>query len=178
MTDTLVTEIIFSENTQIAEYDCGERTIRRLRSGQVSIVGGDTPVTGDAAQAKLGEYVLQSLLTDEQITELLSVFQPYEVGKAYKANDLFSYDNKLYKVVQAHTSQADWVPGVADSLYTAAVPDNVIPVWNKPEGAHDAYAKGAQVEWPGGSGTIWESTIDANVTEPGTLLPWGYWVKA
>ncbi len=132
MTETLVTEIIFPENNLIDEMDCGERTIRKHRSGQVSIVGGDTPVTGDAATAKLGEYVLQSILSDEQIAELLSVFAAYEVGKYYKDTDLFTYDGKLYKVNQPHTSQADWVPGVADSLYTLAVPDNVIPVWVQP----------------------------------------------
>jgi hypothetical protein len=32
-------------------------------------------------------------------------------------------------------------------------------------------------QWPEG-GTVWQSTIPENTTEPGTLLPWGYWVEA
>jgi hypothetical protein len=39
-----------------------------------------------------------------------------------------------------------------------------IPDWVQPLGATDAYAAGAQVRH---NGTIWTSTVDGNVWEPG-----------
>jgi hypothetical protein len=162
----------------IKSIDCGQRTVKKYRNGAILLTGGNDPLRDDAAIEKLSEYVLESLLSDEQIAELLDVFHEFEVGKAYEIDELVRYDGKLYRVVQAHTSQADWTPDVVPALFTAAVPEGVIPVWVQPTGAHDAYQTGDQVEWPEGSGTIWESTIDANTTEPGTLLPWGYWVEA
>lgn len=38
------------------------------------------------------------------------------------------------------------------------------PTWVQPTGAHDAYNEGDRVMW---NGILWESTIDANVWEPG-----------
>ena len=53
----------------------------------------------------------------------------------------------------------------------------IYPVWYQPAGGHDAWALGSRCEWPEDSGTIWESTIPDNTTEPGTLEQWGYWVE-
>lgn len=33
-------------------------------------------------------------------------------------NDRYQYNNKLYKCVQAHTTQADWTPDVTPALWT------------------------------------------------------------
>lgn len=47
--------------------------------------------------------------------------EPWEAGKAYAKNDLFSYEGNLGYVKQAHTSQAHWKPfttGV-EALYGA-----------------------------------------------------------
>lgn len=40
------------------------------------------------------------------------------IGQAVNVDFKLTYDGKLYKVIQAHTVQADWVPGVGtESLY-------------------------------------------------------------
>lgn len=39
------------------------------------------------------------------------------VGKAYKINDTVSYQGKVYRVIQAHTSAAHWTPDAVASLY-------------------------------------------------------------
>lgn len=165
----------------IATIDCGPRKVRRnLNTGEVIITGGPIPLAGEVAKEKLESLVLARRLSEEDIAKILSVFRPYEVGKFYDADALFQFENKLYRVIQAHTSQADWRPDKATSLYTTAVPQSalpVIPVWVQPTGAHDAYAKDAQVEWPGGSGTVWISLIDANVWEPGAIGTTGLWMR-
>lgn len=40
------------------------------------------------------------------------------IGQTVNVDFKLTYDGKLYKVIQAHTVQADWVPGVGtESLY-------------------------------------------------------------
>lgn len=40
------------------------------------------------------------------------------IGQAVNVDFKLTYDGKLYKVIQAHTIQADWIPGVGtESLY-------------------------------------------------------------
>ena len=42
----------------------------------------------------------------------------YPNAHEYIVDDLVMYNDTTYKVLQAHTSQADWTPDVAVSLYT------------------------------------------------------------
>lgn len=78
-------------------------------------------------------------------------------------NDRYQYNNKLYKCVQAHTTQADWTPNATPALWVEVSLDE-FPEWKQPAGTHDAYAKGDKVKH---NGKKWESTADANVWEPG-----------
>lgn len=110
-------------------------------------------------------------LTDEQALEIASVYPRWEVGKAYSVGDIISYgetslgDPQLYKVVQAHTSQEDWIPGQGtDSLYDAfGLDESGYPIWSQPTGAHDAYNTGDIVNY---NGTLYKSTMDGNVWAP------------
>lgn len=109
-------------------------------------------------------------LTDEQAMEVAYVYDPWAVGKAYAVGEFLTYgknsvgDPQLYKVVQAHTSQADWTPDATPALYIAiGLDDSGYPVWSKPTGAHDAYNKGDIVDY---NGTLYKSLIDGNVYSP------------
>ena len=86
-------------------------------------------------------------------------------GHEYKTGDRVDYMGKLYKCLQNHTSQADWTPDKAVSLWVE-IPDPSIewPEWKQPTGAHDAYAKGDKVSH---NDKHWISDIDANTYEPG-----------
>ena len=107
----------------------------------------------------------------EMIMEVPSAFPKYEVGKAYKIKEVFSYgtnavgDVQLYQVLQDHTSAEQWTPDTATSLYKAiGVTEDGIAVWVQPLGASDAYNTGDKVSH---KDTIWVSTRDNNVWEPG-----------
>lgn len=111
-------------------------------------------------------------LSDEKAMEVVAVFDPWVVGKTYAVGDFFTYgtngvgDPQLYRVVQAHTSQADWTPDTAVSLYTdIGLDDSGYPIWSQPTGAHDAYNKGDIVN---SNGILYQSSIDGNSTVPGT----------
>jgi len=77
---------------------------------------------------------------------------------------------KLYRVVQAHTTQSDWQPQNVPALFVAAAPPGVIPDWVQPTGAHDAYNIGDKVRF---DGKVYESKINANVWSP-AVYPAGW----
>lgn len=109
-------------------------------------------------------------LSDEQALEVATIYDPWAVGKSYAVGEFVTYgensvgDPQLYKVVQAHTSQADWTPDTTASLYDAiGLDEQGYPVWSQPTGAHDAYNKGDIVDY---NGTLYESLVDGNVHAP------------
>ena len=112
------------------------------------------------AKVERAAYAVQD---DAEALELMELFPAYRVGVAYVVGDRFRYDGKLYRVVQAHTSQADWVPSGTPALYTVVSVEEW-PDWVQPTGAHDAYAAGAKVTH---DGKRWVSDVDNNTWAPG-----------
>lgn len=116
------------------------------------------------------QMFIQSLTNDDAM-EVAMIYPKYIVGKFYKINEIFTYDKnnvndpQLYRVLQDHTSQADWTPNTTPSLYKAiGLTDDGVAMWSQPVGASDAYNKGDVVSH---NGVLWESEIEANVWEPG-----------
>lgn len=106
----------------------------------------------------------------EKILSVPSVFPKYEVGKNYKAKDVFGYgenavgDTQLYQVLQEHTSSEEWTPDTGTSLYKKiGVTEEGIPEWVQPLGSSDAYMKGDVVMF---NGNKYNSTCDNNVWSP------------
>lgn len=104
-----------------------------------------------------------STMTDETALTAIDLFPAWAVGKAYVVSDRVRYNGKLYKCVQAHTSQADWTPDAAPALWVAVSVD-AWPEWVQPTGAHDAYNTGDKVSY---NGKHYICTADANVYAPG-----------
>ena len=105
-------------------------------------------------------------LPDADAIEAVGLFPAWAVGVAYSVGERVQYDGKLYKVVQAHTSQADWTPPTVPALFTEVAKPGEIPVWKQPTGAQDAYNKGDKVWYPDVNTTVYESVIDSNVWSP------------
>lgn len=123
-----------------------------------------------AEQFRRALQMFAQTLTNEQAIEIATVYPAWEAGKAYEQGDIITYgandvgDPKLYRVAQAHTSQADWIPSGTSALYTPiGLTDDGYPVWSQPTGAHDAYNTGDIVDY---NGTLYKSTIDGNVWAP------------
>ena len=86
-------------------------------------------------------------------------------GVQYTAGQRVQDDGTLYTVLQTHTSQPDWKPAAAPSLFAKVlIPDpSVVPEWEQP-GSTNPYMKGDKVKH---NGKTWVSDIDGNVWEPG-----------
>ena len=90
-------------------------------------------------------------LDNEAALECVELFPAWENGKAYTVETRVQYGGKLYRCVQAHTSQSDWTPPVAASLWSGVTvdPTTGYDEWKQPTGAHDAYKKGDRVLFNG-----------------------------
>lgn len=103
--------------------------------------------------------------TDEQALQAPAIYPTWKDGVAYKTGIRVRHDKVLYRVLQDHTSQADWTPDAVPSLFAKVlIPDsNVIPEWEQPNSTNP-YTAGDKVIH---NGKTWVSDIDNNVWEPG-----------
>jgi hypothetical protein len=111
------------------------------------------------------ENAAQSL-SDESALEVVSLYPAWDGnGVNYITGLKLRYEDVLYKVLQDHTSQPDWTPVAAHSIYAKVlIPDvNVIPEWEQPDSTNP-YMMGDKVSH---NGKTWVSTVDNNVWEPG-----------
>ena len=152
--------------------------------GHDEIAGADTVLVSDASTAD--ELTAKRADLDEQknvaaitfvslaekgdidevtATEHVDVFEQWVYPKAYSVGKIVQDGGKLYKCVQAHTSQADWPPADTPALWNKiGDPTEEYPAWSQPLGAHDAYPLGAKVSH---NGKKWVSDVANNVWAPG-----------
>lgn len=117
-----------------------------------------------------------SYLDDNEAETVTTLFENWEVGVRYQAEDKDKgipadrrrYGGLLYRCVQSHTSQADWTPDITPALWVRTSTEEW-PEWAQPTGAHDAYPLGAKVSH---NGKHWINVgKDGNEYEPGV---WGW----
>ena len=106
-------------------------------------------------------------LTDEQAIEVMGLYMPWGIDEAVNAGDIRRYDGKLYRCLQAHTTQAQWKPAVTPALWVVVVAegeyreikDNMLPT--------EAFALG-EIGWYSTKNRLYKSLIDNNVYTPVT----------
>lgn len=151
-------------------YDVVPKTSEELQSDQLLIATSNKELL---IQAKLEEDVVSQAqeLDDTGSLDNQALFPLWVEGKDYsideKCQDFNADDElKLYRCVQAHTSQRDWRPKDVPALFTLVAYPGEIPVWVQPTGAQDSYNIGDQVHYPTIDDPVYESVIDANVWSP------------
>lgn len=115
--------------------------------------------------------------TDEQALQVPELYDSWS-GDAvpYKAGMRLNYNGILYKVLQNHTSQPDWTPDKAASLFAKVLileSEAGPAAWEQP-GSTNGYSKGDCVIH---NGSTWESLVDNNVWEPGVVGTESLWKK-
>lgn len=103
-------------------------------------------------------------LNQDDVTALgnIELYAMWQSGKAYTVGERIQYGDKLYKCVQAHTSQDDWTPDVTPALWVVVSVEEW-PEFIHPTGAHDVYNKGDKITY---NGKHYISLIDANAYSP------------
>ena len=125
-------------------------------------------MTRTEAKAVIAALVkLRESATDEQALSVPALYPAWRSGVRYAAGQRVLYRGVLYKVLQGHTSQDNWTPDAASSLFAQVLnPDaDIISEWVQPESTNP-YAKGDKVTH---NGKTWVSDYDNNVWEPGVF---------
>ena len=125
-------------------------------------------MTRQEAKAFIDAFVkLRKLATDEMSLQVPNLYPVWRPEVDYALDDRVLYNDVLYKVITAHTSQETWNPEVSPSLFTKIlIPnENVIPEWEQPESTNP-YMIGDKVSF---EGKIYVSIIDNNVWSPTTF---------
>lgn len=120
--------------------------------------------TVEQAQAKKAAIdTAGNMLTDEQAIEVIDLYDEWAVNKQVYAGNRIQFEGELYKVLQDHTTQADWTPDVTPALYVKVgygyreIKENMM--------ATEAFAKG-EIGWYKTKDNLYESLFDGNAYTP------------
>ena len=123
-------------------------------------------MTREEAKAIIAALVtMRESATDEQALNAPAIYPMWKENVSYIAGTRVRHEDVLYRVLMDHTSQSDWTPDAAPSLFAKVlIPDvNVIPEWQQPDSTNP-YKVGDRVTH---NGKTWISDVDNNVWEPG-----------
>ena len=153
-------------NGQYVELTQSEIAAMKVEQDRWAQMEKSIPLTESEVTRMLIAQQINTISVDDNTALRMREFYPEWVeGQAYTAGYKVQYGGKLWRCVQAHTSQTGWEPENAPSLWAKVlIPDEtVIPEWEQPDSTN-AYAKGDKVTH---NGKMWVSDVDGNVWEPG-----------
>lgn len=77
------------------------------------------PLAQEEVTAMLLRQQINTLAVDDATAYRMREFYPeWAAGQSYAVGHKLLYGGELYKVIQAHTSQADWTPDAVPALFT------------------------------------------------------------
>ena len=124
------------------------------------------PLTeSEVARMLIAQQINILTVDDNTALRMVEFYPQWATDTDYAAGFKVQYNGTLYKCLTAHTSQADWTPDAAPSLWAKVlIPDpDIIPEWEQPDSTNP-YMQGDKVMH---NGKTWTSTVDNNVWEPG-----------
>lgn len=163
-------ELIYDEVNDVGTYEVIQKTEQEIQEEILQQV--------QSQQAEALQFIQQSKLLseiqeyeDEDALQNQAAYPFWESGIYVELGQKYQYFNadnemKLYKCIQAHTTQENWKPKDTPALWVEVAPDGVIPVWKQPLGQHDAYRIGDLVHFPTKNDPIYLCTHDYNVYAP------------
>lgn len=108
-----------------------------------------------------------SVLTDEQAIEVKELYQLWAVGVDYAVDDVRRHNGKLFRCLQAHTSQADWTPDAVPALWVEIAAAGEYREIKENMLSTEAFALG-EIGWYQTKDNLYKSLIAANVYTPDT----------
>lgn len=83
-----------------------------------SIIAGGSVTPERAHQLRNAIEVAAESFDDNTALDYPELIQPWQPNTDYAADQRVNHNGTLYKCLQDHTSQADWAPDIAPSLWT------------------------------------------------------------
>ena len=110
----------------VAEYANLNKQVGILAGNKEDVTEREKALTKLFAKVNKGnDKVLMTLLLDvldpktikTNKDKIINAFDSYEVNTDYSVGDKFKYENKLYEVIEDHTSVTEWVPSAEPTKY-------------------------------------------------------------
>ena len=60
----------------------------------------------------------EKIITDSEIISCKELLPKWETGIDVKENECYTYNDKVYRVRQNHTTQADWTPDITPAMWS------------------------------------------------------------
>ena len=146
--------------------DSLRNAIESLNTKQIEME--ETQVTFTQVQQslhKVAKMVASEVTDDAKALTIQEFYDDWEVGVKYEVGTYIRYEGVLFKVITAHTSQSDWTPTAATSLFAKVLIDptgETIKEWVQPDSTNP-YMAGDKVIF---NGKTYESVINNNVWSP------------
>jgi hypothetical protein len=106
-------------NGKLVELTAEEISAMEKEHARAEAYERKRPLTEAEVSNMLIREHINTLAVDDNIALRMREFYPsWESGKAYSVGYKVQYGGKLYKVTTAHTSQSDWTPDTAATLYS------------------------------------------------------------
>lgn len=164
-------EPYFDIEKKIVTYEVINKTQEEITNEQLTLLEklaeqNETKIDWKLIKKLLVDEKLKTITDDAQAIEYRTLYQPYRVGIELEKGVRFYYplNDKLYEVVQKHTTQLHYKPDEVITLYKEVPPPGVIAAWVQPLGAGYEYELGEKVTH---NGKTWISVVVDNVWEPG-----------
>lgn len=107
------------ENGIVREMTAEEIAAMQDAAVQAEAEEKHRPLSIAEVQELLVRQQINTLAVDDQTAYRMREFYPeWAAGQSYTVGCKLLYGGELYKVIQAHTSQADWTPDVVPALFT------------------------------------------------------------
>lgn len=107
------------ENGIIREMTAEEEAEYAEMAAREAAEAKHRPITESEVMLMLIATQINTLSVDDATAVRMTAFYPeWEKDKQYTVGYKVQYLGKLYKVIQAHTSQETWTPDITASLYT------------------------------------------------------------
>ena len=107
------------ENGVIRDMTAEEEAEYNEMAARAAAEAKHLPITESEVLSMLIKEQINTLSVDDAMAVRMTAFYPeWEKDKQYTVGYKVQYLGKLYKVIQAHTSQETWTPDITASLYT------------------------------------------------------------
>jgi hypothetical protein len=119
------------------------------------IVPDDDP---DDNNHRLSQLVREDQLTEDETADVVEIYDAWATGVAYSIGDIVAFNDRAYSCRQAHTSQVDWSPSTAFTLWVVHRANEDELPWVACEPVEIGWTRTYD-------GTVYEC-IQAHVTQP------------
>ncbi|MED9821499.1 MAG: hypothetical protein U0J65_05655 [Christensenellales bacterium] len=100
-----------------AQAETMAQQAKQLAEQKQTIAQQDTLLQAASAAARFTVASGADNMTVDQIGACADLFDAWTADRSVTVGDIVSYGGKLYRVIQAHTTQADWSPEKVPALF-------------------------------------------------------------